>query len=360
MLQWCYGAGLRSGGGAERRLLAHLGTFVQGTSVCEVYWASNASLVDELVKGRIVDEQDIRSRFIPLDDCALGGTVNPAAFFKMMDRFQIDVLHFPLIQGSLIPLYMALYAKRRYRVVATVAYADYAAREWTRLHTRIAGSLLLRRAQLIDSLYPVFKKTYPNLSPKTRITPCSFTDYSLFTPHYPKAKEVVFCGRLIASKRPDLFVDAVHELQLNADPSVLQGWRFRIVGGGEMRGSLLDRIQRYGLTSVLSVEQTPTTFSILNGSSIFVSLGLYENYPSQSLLEAIAAGNAVLATDVGETRRLLDESFACLVPANVTADQLARELLLLMKDEDRRLDMGRRGREAVMQKHGSRFCRIPK
>jgi glycosyltransferase involved in cell wall biosynthesis len=51
---------------------------------------------------------------------------------------------------------------------------------------------------------------------------------------------------------------------------------------------------------------------VLPSAEIFVSLQLYNNYPSQSLLEAIACGCCVVASDQGDTYRLVKEPFGLL------------------------------------------------
>ena len=51
---------------------------------------------------------------------------------------------------------------------------------------------------------------------------------------------------------------------------------------------------------------------VLPSAEIFVSLQMYNNYPSQSMLEAIACGCCVVASNQGDTYRLVKEPFGCL------------------------------------------------
>jgi glycosyltransferase involved in cell wall biosynthesis len=69
---------------------------------------------------------------------------------------------------------------------------------------------------------------------------------------------------------------------------------------------------------------------VLERSSIFVSLQEGENYPSQSLLEAMACGNAVIATDVGETWRLVDDANGKRVASDAGA--VADAIIALLDD----------------------------
>jgi glycosyltransferase involved in cell wall biosynthesis len=88
---------------------------------------------------------------------------------------------------------------------------------------------------------------------------------------------------------------------------------------------------------------------VLARTKIFVSLQRYENYPSQSLLEAMASGCAVIATDVGDTRLLLDESCALLIPRD--ADALAAAIRSLLDDGPRRAALGEAARARVLKDH---------
>ncbi|PWS21862.1 hypothetical protein DKP78_21375, partial [Enterococcus faecium] len=68
---------------------------------------------------------------------------------------------------------------------------------------------------------------------------------------------------------------------------------------------ILARLRSLHLTDSVTVQPYADMSEIFSRSSIFVSLQRTENYPSQSLLEAMAARNAVVATRVGETAKLV-------------------------------------------------------
>ena len=80
-------------------------------------------------------------------------------------------------------------------------------------------------------------------------------------------------------------------------------------------------------------------------TKIFLSLQKTNNYPSQSLLEAMASGCAIIATDVGETRRLLDETRSILIPYD--AVYLKSAIEKLMNDQALRLQLGKAARVHV-------------
>lgn len=97
------------------------------------------------------------------------------------------------------------------------------------------------------------------------------------------------------------------------------------------------------------MDSTDEPFEILRRSKIFLALQEKENYPSQALLEAIASGCAIIATDVGETRKLLDDSCAVLIPYD--ADRLSDAILFLLDDAAKRRDMAEIARRKVFKDH---------
>jgi glycosyltransferase involved in cell wall biosynthesis len=87
----------------------------------------------------------------------------------------------------------------------------------------------------------------------------------------------------------------------------------------------------------------------LENSLIFVSLQQIENYPSQSLLEAMATGNAVIATDVGLTHLLVNEEMGIRIDYNV--DSLVNAIEYLYNNEVKACLMGKKGSQFVRDNH---------
>jgi glycosyltransferase involved in cell wall biosynthesis len=102
------------------------------------------------------------------------------------------------------------------------------------------------------------------------------------------------------------------------------------LGEGALETSMRRQVHELGLDAHVTIRFEPQPTCLLNESSIFVSLQSEENYPSQSLLEAMACGNAIVATDVGETWRLVDETTGVRVLATPAA--LASAINQLLAD----------------------------
>jgi glycosyltransferase involved in cell wall biosynthesis len=94
---------------------------------------------------------------------------------------------------------------------------------------------------------------------------------------------------------------------------------------------------------------TNDPFEIMRRSKIFLSLQEKENYPSQALLEAMVSGCAIIATDVGETRKLLDETCAVLIPYDPVI--LAETITYLLKNHSHRKKMAENAQRKALSEH---------
>lgn len=146
---------------------------------------------------------------------------------------------------------------------------------------------------------------------------------------------IVSVGRLVALKRFDLVIQAAQEL-------VRQGHNMRvfIVGGGELERELQQQIEMHKLQKIVTLlGERKDVANLLAAADIFVLASDTEGM-SRSILEAMATGLPVVATDVGGNCDLVEpEKNGLLVPAN-DAQALAAALAGLLVDENKRRVMG--------------------
>lgn len=163
----------------------------------------------------------------------------------------------------------------------------------------------------------------------------------------PLAKEplVTFAARLHPEKGALLFLDAIARVHATRPDA-----RFALMGRGEMEPEVSRHLAALGLSGVVTRGFTTDLAPLLARSSIFVSCQRYENLGSSSLLEAMAAGNAVVATDVGQTWRIVDDAVGCRVAADAPAIAAAISALLANPRRTRRL--GQAARERVLERYG--------
>ncbi len=168
---------------------------------------------------------------------------------------------------------------------------------------------------------------------------------------HPAAKEplVVFAGRFSEQKRPVLFVEAIAEL-VKREPELSAGWRFEMSGRGPLGDRIAARIAELGLGDRVSVGHAIDMAPILARSRLFVSTQAYENFTSLAMLEAMAAGNAIVAEDVGQSAEFVQPGNGFLVtPATPAAfaDAIAR----YMRAVDQHAAMAAASRRLVTDVH---------
>ena len=141
-------------------------------------------------------------------------------------------------------------------------------------------------------------------------------------------------------KGAETFVDAAARV-LRSHPHA----RFAIAGDGPLRGAVEARIARAGLGErVLLLGATDGSAPLLRGAGIVVSASWAESFP-YSVLEGMAAGLPVVATDVGGTAEAIEDGrTGLLVPPRDSA-ALAAAVGVLLDDAPRRQAMGRAGAE---------------
>lgn len=120
--------------------------------------------------------------------------------------------------------------------------------------------------------------------------------------YYPAQKEnlVVFAGRLDFRKRPDWFIEAVSILH-ERSPELFMDYKFLMFGKGSMRDELNEQIINKGISDHLKIETNSKLWTVLSRSKVFISCQDYDNFPSLAIAEAMAAGNAIIARNVGQT-----------------------------------------------------------
>lgn len=176
------------------------------------------------------------------------------------------------------------------------------------------------------------------------VSPCSFTDYSKCTAGEKNLKEIAFCSRLEPDKNPMLYLEAAKEI-LKKHPDLC----FHILGEGSLVNEIRKFIEINGLKDKINFMFHKNPPEIFSKTSVFVSLQKNTNYPSQSLLEAMACGNAVIASNVGDTGMLINESNGILVGLN--RSEIITALEKLLSSRELTLSMGEKARRDVTTTH---------
>lgn len=120
-----------------------------------------------------------------------------------------------------------------------------------------------------------------------------------------------------------------------------------IVGDGELRNKLEVFAKDLGISNnVVFGGEVDNVSELLRMMDIFVLSSTYEGI-SITILEAMASGKAVVATNVGGNPEIIiNGETGILVPVN-DKDTMAQAIITLLKDRDRALLMGIKGRRRV-------------
>ncbi|HYV15660.1 MAG TPA: glycosyltransferase family 4 protein [Conexibacter sp.] len=152
-----------------------------------------------------------------------------------------------------------------------------------------------------------------------------------------EGRTVGFLGRLSVEKAPDVFLEAVRDVDCRA----------RVFGDGPLADSL--RTLAAGLDHV-ELEGWTDRDAALAAIDVLVLCSRREALPL-ACIEAGAHGVPVLARDVGGVREVLgadpELSAHCILPADASPEAFGERLALLLDDAPLRVRLGLRLREAV-------------
>ena len=158
-------------------------------------------------------------------------------------------------------------------------------------------------------------------------------------PSSRKRAHVVGVGTLLPVKRWDRLLRAADILRQQGHDFLL-----RIVGDGPLRAFLLQEVNKLGLTACVEFpgyrDDIP---AILADATFVVHTSDSEGCPNV-IMEAMACGRAVVATDVGDTPDLIENKKTGFVVPRENEAMLVRRMATLIADRELCCLMGRAGR----------------
>ncbi|GAC68847.1 glycosyltransferase family 4 protein [Gordonia soli] len=172
-------------------------------------------------------------------------------------------------------------------------------------------------------------------------------------PGYPHpGRSVLFLGRY---DEPRKGIDVL----MRALPTVVERFgdlRVLVVGGGNERalrrraGALSDHLVFLGQVD------DETKARALRSADVYCAPNLGGESFGIVLVEAMAAGAAVIASDLNAFRRVLDDGTAGRLVPTGSADDLATSIVELLSDDDARADLVARGRARAARYDWSRVA----
>lgn len=157
-------------------------------------------------------------------------------------------------------------------------------------------------------------------------------------------------GRLEPVKDPLNLVAAVASI-CDAEPRMLQLIRLVIVGDGSLREQIVEAARRRGISGILLLTGMRNDVpDVLAALDLFVSPSLAEGF-SNTILEAMACGLPVVATDVGENARLVvDGKTGSIVPPG-DPESLGAAIAAYCRSPERIRDEGLEARRRVEREY---------
>ena len=165
-----------------------------------------------------------------------------------------------------------------------------------------------------------------------------------FSRQYPGKKVIFSAGRLSEQKGFSYLIEAAAMILNKRDDVV-----FFVAGKGRRENEFKKLVQKRNLEEAFhfcgfheSIE------SFLKGCDLFVLSSLYEGMPNV-VMEAMAVGKAVLATDVNGVRELVVDGESGIIVPSRSAESLAETIVELIDDPQRLEALGQAGLSRVRE-----------
>lgn len=161
----------------------------------------------------------------------------------------------------------------------------------------------------------------------------------------PGTHLVGFVGRLSPEKGPDIFIQVASNVHKK-----LPDCHFVLVGEGPMRGRLQNEINSLGLGNHIHLaglqSDMPQVYASLD---LVVSTSYSEGMPL-AMMEAMASGLPIVATNVGGVIDIVEVGGTGLLHGIGESNRLAESVVTLMSDESTRIAMGKAARKRIEEK----------
>lgn len=190
---------------------------------------------------------------------------------------------------------------------------------------------------------------------KTGLLPGSGVDTQQFTPCWPEEEEtdqepVVFLmmARLLKDKGVYEFVEAARRVRMEYPDA-----KFLLLGKRDEHNPMvvpmedLECWRKEGVVAYLG--EVSDVRSILAQSDVVVLPSYYREGTPRSLLEAAAMGKPIITTDNVGCREVVDQGVNGLLVPVKNVNALADAMLCMLEDPERRVAMGRAGREKIVR-----------
>ncbi|MGF2035169.1 MAG: glycosyltransferase family 4 protein [Nostoc sp. CmiVER01] len=232
-----------------------------------------------------------------------------------------NIVHFHALGPSLFTFLPRIINSAK--IIVTCHGLDWQRAKWGNFSTRLiqmGEKSAVRDADRIiavsEALQTYFWKTYDR---ETVYIPNAPASYGESDPHFSYGKQlglqqgryILFLGRLVPEKRPDLLIDAFSSLKSS-------GWKLVLVGGvsdtKSFTSNLLGKVANNRDIIFANELRGSRLWEIVRGAGLFVLPSDLEGLPL-SMLEAMQEGIPILASDIPPHQQLINRERGVLFEA---------------------------------------------
>lgn len=356
---------LKGGGGAERFFADFFDIYNKKETKHKLYYLIDKNSVANLNKvGKLSGTKNILNFNIVSN--RFKDTLEFYQIVKYIITKGIRIIHIPLYSVSYIPLIKKLnglpsFLKPKIVINIVNCYVPFAIKDETHIsHKGIKDTYQpLFNTVNIDGYFcwnqnfvdyinteNIYKeKNKPLLYAITS----RFSDVDKFFPA-EKKNTIVFAARLDHQKHPQWFVEAINTLK-KQDPDLIKTWKFILSGDGPLRNSLIEFAEKNNLKENIDFVIEGDLSKLLNTSKAYVSCQDYDNFPSLAMAEAMAAGNAIIARNVGQTDLFVKHKKNGLVLEKDSPEGLANAMKYYIENDSMHTSMANESVRLMKEVH---------
>jgi glycosyltransferase involved in cell wall biosynthesis len=313
-------------GGAEKRF-AGLWLHLKRSGHSELKLVLPSALRERIFAiGEFAEAKAYREDIEVFD--ALGGTRALALRLRSLHaRAPCSVFHYVMVSPAIAQWF------RSPRTLFSITYSTLQQLNRKGRSLLYAGAIRAARSDVLDpGVKDLLSRRFFFKRNAFSLTPNSFVDLTTYAPVPFAAKEnlLAFVGLFTEEKQAFRLVECLPAIDRNLKAQGIAAPRFVMLGRDIHQPGVVDACAKLRPQVDVRAYEENNPNQVLSRSKVFFSLQRADNYPSKSLLEALASGNVPVVTDVGQSRMIAREDFSFYVPRDFSAQDLAQHCLHIL------------------------------
>lgn len=276
----------------------------------------------------------IRVKFISKQDGLMNRLKMIRKINKIYSEFKPDVIHCHLETVTFHIVSSLLF--RKVKMIETIHNTKI---NRPKLHKYFLNYKINKFVSIADSVTDIIKQNI-NVSDNKIVKIYNGIDIDKFIcdrlhTNLDRPKNIVAIGRLTEQKNHLLLIKSFAKLIDKCEKENIVLPYLNIYGQGELEDILKKFVEENKIKNVQFKGITKDIPTVLKTNDIYVMSSIYEGF-SISLIEALVSGIAIICTDVGGNREIIDNNITGVIVNSNDEDQLTESMYMLLKDMDKR------------------------